>query len=628
MSEIGIQYCGLILIILLMYLSYRRKRLALSSSRVYFFTLNSSFLCLLSDILSIYALSYFDRVPLPLTFIACKTYISCLVLVAFCGFTYIVTGLEDLTRTKRYYIASRVWVVLGIALIWILPISFHSENEDYYTAGPSVLATYVFALSFVVGTIMFAIRFRRHMARARFYAVVAWMLIWIAAAVIQFLDSTLPMVGFATALGLTIIFAVLENPESNIDRESGAYTAHALMSYMHQRFRENKPFAGINIFFKPDDPNLNLDQSRVLFVSLAEKLRTFSGAIVFRNIGNEFALIFENKEQMEKSYEELREILYEPIMIDTQRVFLETRYILLPDSRVAQNANEIFWFHNYFTPSGVDMDCRVIDEESVKEFHQTAETKEMIAQAIRENRIEVFYQPIYSTRRKQFISAEALVRIREKDGSVTPPGAFIPVAEQSDLILEIGEIVFRQVCQFIKKHDIHQMKMNYIEVNLSVAQCEQRTLAQDFRRIAEETGIDPSFINLEITESATVNSRNLLIQNMTSLLEQGIRFSLDDFGTGQSNLDYVMTMPVDLIKFDRTMTNAYFESEKARFIMDSAMAMVKKMGLEIVAEGIETEEQFKTMEELGIQYIQGYYFSKPLPEEEFVAFITERNGVG
>lgn len=109
-------------------------------------------------------------------------------------------------------------------------------------------------------------------------------------------------------------------------------------------------------------------------------------------------------------------------------------------------------------------------------------------------------------------------------------------------------------------------------------------------------------------------------------MEYGVHFSLDDFGTGQSNLNYIVDMPVDIVKFDRSMTNSYFENGKAKYVMEAAIHMIHGMNLEIVSEGIETKEQYQTMEDLGISHIQGYYFSKPLPEDEFIEFL-EKNQV-
>ena len=108
-------------------------------------------------------------------------------------------------------------------------------------------------------------------------------------------------------------------------------------------------------------------------------------------------------------------------------------------------------------------------------------------------------------------------------------------------------------------------------------------------------------------------------------MEYGVYFSLDDFGTGQSNLNYIVDMPVNIVKFDREMSQAFFRDEKAKYVMNAAMQMIHGMKLKIVSEGIETKDQYLAMEELDIDYIQGYYFSKPLPEAEFLSFLQENN---
>ncbi len=156
-----------------------------------------------------------------------------------------------------------------------------------------------------------------------------------------------------------------------------------------------------------------------------------------------------------------------------------------------------------------------------------------------------------------------------------------------------------------------------------MVQCAYKQLAEDYIKIMKDYGVSPDQINLEITESASLDAKKALLENMKNLMDYGVNFSLDDFGTGQSNLDYIVDMPVDIVKFDRGMTNAYFENGKAKYIMDAAANMIQGMDMKIVSEGIETETQFNTMQDMGINYIQGYYFSKPLPEEEFLKFIQK-----
>ena len=189
----------------------------------------------------------------------------------------------------------------------------------------------------------------------------------------------------------------------------------------------------------------------------------------------------------------------------------------------------------------------------------------------------------------------------------------------------MGETVFRKVCEFLNKSEIDKHGISYIEINLSVVQCAYEKLAEDYISIMADYGISPKLINLEITESASMNAKKTLLENMKRLTSYGVNFSLDDFGTGQSNLDYIVDMPVDIVKFDKGMTSAYFENGKAKYIMDAAMSMIQGMNLKIVSEGIETEEQFKVMNDLGINYIQGYYFSKPLSADEFMKFIIKNN---
>jgi EAL domain-containing protein (putative c-di-GMP-specific phosphodiesterase class I) len=222
---------------------------------------------------------------------------------------------------------------------------------------------------------------------------------------------------------------------------------------------------------------------------------------------------------------------------------------------------------------------------------------------------------------KCFVSAEALVRIKNEDGSLMPPGKFIPVAESNGSIKRLGEIVFEKTCRFIRENDLGQYGMHYIEVNLSVEQCESMDLAERYISIMDRYGIDPSWINLEITETGSIKTRKDLLRNMERLLEYGISFSLDDFGSGESNLNYIVDMPVQIIKFDSDMTQSYFENEKAMLIMHAAGNMVHDMGLKIVSEGVETQEQFRAVVEFGVDYVQGYYFSRPLPKDDFVEFL-------
>ena len=239
--------------------------------------------------------------------------------------------------------------------------------------------------------------------------------------------------------------------------------------------------------------------------------------------------------------------------------------------------------------------------------------------------MEVFYRPFYNVKGFCFDVAEALVRIRSEDGKIVPPGDFIPIAEETGQIIPLGIRVFEKVCEFLAKGEALEAGLKQVEVNVSAAQFDFDNPARFVMEMIEKYGVDPGNINLEITETAAAKNRDIMLKNMNRLIGKGINFSLDDFGTGRSNIDYFLNMPVKNIKFDHSFTQGFFEDDKTKYVLSGMMNLLHKLDMNIVAEGIETEEQMKIMSELGIEYIQGYYFSRPIPEAEFLAFLKEKN---
>ena len=258
------------------------------------------------------------------------------------------------------------------------------------------------------------------------------------------------------------------------------------------------------------------------------------------------------------------------------------------------------------------------------DIHKIFEMRKKCDIAFSKRKIEVYFQPIYSNNELSFTSAEALVRLKDEDGKLIYPGDFIEDMEADGRIIELGQIVFEEVCKFISENDMEKLGLHYIEVNLSAVQCMQENLAITYINIMKKYKVDPKYINLEITETAH-STRKTLLRNMNTLTKFGVSFSLDDFGTGNSNLNYVIEMPVNIVKFDKTMVNSYFENKIASFVMNSAVDMIKGLGHKIVFEGIEEEIQIDQLKILKVDYIQGYFYSKPIDKLKFVDFIKKNN---
>jgi EAL domain-containing protein (putative c-di-GMP-specific phosphodiesterase class I) len=196
------------------------------------------------------------------------------------------------------------------------------------------------------------------------------------------------------------------------------------------------------------------------------------------------------------------------------------------------------------------------------------------------------------------------------------PEEFIPMAEKNGMILKIGEFVFRTVCQMMARERIWEKGIDYIEVNLSVVQCMQEDICEMLYGIMDEYEVPYSCINLEITE--TVLSKDILWDTMERMVVGGVTFSLDDYGTGYSNLTNILKYPFHIVKLDKSMVWSAMEDERAMLALKHTVAMVLDLDMYIVAEGVETEEMVKTLTELGCEYLQGYYFSRPVCEADFL----------
>ncbi len=224
-----------------------------------------------------------------------------------------------------------------------------------------------------------------------------------------------------------------------------------------------------------------------------------------------------------------------------------------------------------------------------------------------------------------FNSAEALIRLHDEELGFISPEDFIPLAEKNGMIFRIGEFVFRSVCKAISEKRLEQYGLEYIEVNLSVAQCMQENLHKTLLAIMDEYHVPYSFINLEITETAVTVSKETLRNNIEYLRKKGVTFSMDDYGTGYSNITNVITYPFHIVKMDKSIVWYAMENDRALSTLKHSINMIKSLNMDIVAEGVETKEQSQALQEMGCDYLQGYYYSKPIPLDAFITFISENS---
>ena len=254
----------------------------------------------------------------------------------------------------------------------------------------------------------------------------------------------------------------------------------------------------------------------------------------------------------------------------------------------------------------------------------------IVRRAVENGLLEVYYQPIYSPLTGKFDTCEALVRLRDHQFGFISPAIFIPIAERNGTVLGIDRFVLSSVCEMLAATNVLDLGIKYVEVNLSVVDCIQTNLADSVLSTLKKYRIGTDKINFEITETWEKEITSAVDDNVKKLTKAGIAFSMDDFGSGYSNVSRIATVPVNLFKLDKSIVQAAFESEVSYMVMLNMIKLIKSLGKEMmdaitVAEGVETGEQAKQLIRLGCDHIQGFFYARPMPEAQFIEFLQEHN---
>ncbi len=261
------------------------------------------------------------------------------------------------------------------------------------------------------------------------------------------------------------------------------------------------------------------------------------------------------------------------------------------------------------------------DIESQNHAKEGLRLEQALKQAIDKNELSLHYQPLIDLQQQNVFGAEALLRWHSKEFGHIGPDRFIPIAEQSDLILDIGLWVVESACR-----QLQQWGENYtgsVAVNLSAQQIQYADLPNKLLAILQQYQVPVDRLHLEITETAMINDTNSAISVIAALQNAGFVLSIDDFGTGYSSLSYLTRFPVDKLKVDRSFIDTMTSSHESQVVTKAIIGLAKGLGLKVVAEGVETQEQLDQLHELNCDYAQGYLLSRPLDANSFIGYCQQ-----
>ncbi len=563
----------------------------------------------------------------------------CSYLLAYLSIIYVMTVFRielDSSVRKILLFVPTIFSVLfflsGLVTDFFFVFSDGGELEYNYPQGALVnFSLYVY---FVYAAYLY-VRYARSMSSEKLISLVLYYILMLAAVPIRIITKSSSIFEFSVSLSLLLCVYTFQNPGEFKDGISGAGSKNALNFNVSSNLLQKKVFTVYGIAIERLDSIIggeSLETVAELLSQITLYLRRLSptGEVYYTDDGN-YLLIFPGVDtddaMIEKATDQIRKRFKEPWTMNGKEVkIFASQYVIgCPDevdsldkfNEVREVIKKTLLHHN--------RDILRISDLNLKHIEHDKKIDAIVKHALDDDLLEVYYQPIYEPKTGLFSSCEALLRLRNPQMGFISPAVFMPVAERNGMVVSIDSFVFDQVCKMISDTDAMDNGLEYVEVNLSVVDCLQTNLSEKIIHTMEKYGVKPEQLNFEITETFEEGITSAMDENIGQLINYGIPFSMDDFGTGYSNLSRISTLPVEIFKLDKSIVQSAFESETSYMVMLNLVKIIKSLGKEIVAEGVETQEQAEQIIKLGCDHIQGFYYARPMPKDQFIEFLKENN---
>lgn len=517
-------------------------------------------------------------------------------------------------------------------LVILTPVTgffYYFKDNSYYQGFGSAFGylyiAYFFAFNIVIVFWKRKVIGPRIMMIVFSYSVAAVFIVWL-----QYQSNGVILTGTGNAIIILMMYLAMLNPSEMLDPVTGIGNESAFLLQLKHILSHTadvtiltidiRQFHHINKMLGYENSNRILQEVGNCLLQLADRFH------VFRNLGDTFTVLVDSPEKSKVLEEKISERLKEEWVVQQNHVVLNTVMIIQHYPKDFDSIPDFKGMREYLLEIAKTMENSGIIETNellIKNYYRRTKVEMAIERAVLEQSFEVYYQPIYSLKKKHIISLEALVRLKDKELGFIPPDEFIPIAEKNGKIVRIGAMVLEESCRFLSRHVLSNPSLGIktIHVNLSAVQCLRQNLAETIVPVLEKYHIPPSMITLEVTERTAISAPDLMRKHMEEMGKLGILFSMDDYGSGHANCSYLIQFPFQEVKIDKEIVWACFEKESARVLLENEISTIQKLGLPLVIEGIEKKEQSELMERFGVECIQGYYYGKPLPEKECLRYI-------
>ncbi len=540
--------------------------------------------------------------------------------------------------TRKFNLIFYTPIVILSILILTSPLNhymFYFNEAGIYTRGKLFPVMYVVTGFYVVMGLGFLIRYRTLLDEVRYISLMMALSTIIAATVIQFLLKGILIEMFANSISLLFVFLMVQRTEEINDVDLGLLKKKVFFHDISniQSLENDCELVIVST------TNFKKLRNTLSYSSMGELLKCMSSTILtechkfrirmeqYYLEEGKFAVLIREKVDKKDYLEELalhlNSIFKNDIIINDMPISILCSVCVI---KFPEDIDDVAYLTRFIDDlNSYGYKGKVVhasDIYSKNKYDIMSNIDIILEDALKNRKLMVYYQPIYDTKSEKYRSAEALLRLKDERFGFIPPDVFIAAAEKSGAIHRVGSYVLEEVCKFMSEDEFKDLGLDYIEVNLSAVECMQSNLITKVLPVLDQYHVEADKVNLEITETAVGDMESVIEKNVDELNDSGIKFSLDDYGTGYSNITRIAKLPFSLIKIDKSLTTSVF-NPNMRIVVENTVHMIKDLDMKIVVEGVETEELAKYFTNLKCDYIQGFYYCKPLPKDEFIKFIKD-----
>lgn len=546
---------------------------------------------------------------------------------------YIMTLHDNkLISVKKMLLAGLATILLA-SIVLTNPFTeklFYFDVSAGYVEGPWYRLMYYSALFHLAVILILVISWRKEFGPQKTKVILDILILCGCGVVIQLLHYPLLMTGFGMSLGILALFLTINNPNANRDSLTGVYNHLYLTRRSDELIAAGKSFHIITIYLyqlKHINKVAGVEGGDYILQLTAKKLEELCGRRVFRITGKRFLVLTMSLQEYEYYITQIKKMFETDMQLDADSSKPATPVILsgIVHGQKLGTSGLMLEYAEYLESLSMQNGMIEViqdDQQTMDGFLYNKKVEQYLHTAIAQDLFEVYYQPVYSTEKNDFVTLEALSRLHHPELGWIAPDVFIQIAEKNHMIEQITDLQFKRVCMFINEHRDLMKKLFNIKVNLSSLDLMRSDCSSHFIRMMDDMDIHHDWIQFEITETVATEYNAGLGMVIDGFMAAGVRLCLDDFGSGYANLNTVMRLPFSAIKIDRTLLFDICNDKKRAMFYQSIVETFHRMGYSIVSEGVETEEELSLLSSWGADMIQGYYFSRPLPVDELLKLLN------